>query len=337
MSPADHPLRPAAGQAAQVFPDWAVFVRLGVNQGDPMLGPDLVVLEDIYELDADARPLRLVVLAPEAGDQVVAEASEIGERGAAVSLVARYTLMAPDGDRVEVLLLDLGTNRAVLPLAPMAPGQGYALVAIDESPGDLRLADLLCLSFARGTMITMGDGRQRAIESLKPGNRVLTRDHGRQSIRWIGQSRLRATGEFAPVVITAGTLGNEGDLMLGQHHRVFLYQRQRLPGLLTAELLVQARHLVDDDRVYIRTGGWTDYFSLIFDAHEIIYAEGVPSESLLVTEAVMNRLPADVAEEVKNRFPGLTQSQHFGTEAGRQALEGIAPARLYRKLPRQVP
>ena len=167
--------------------------------------------------------------------------------------------------------------------------------------------------------------------SLKPGNRVLTRDHGRQPIRWIGQSRLRATGEFAPVVITAGTLGNEGDLILGQHHRVFLYQRQRLPGLSTAELLVQARHLVDDDRVYIRTGGWTDYFSLIFDAHEIIYAEGVPSESLLVTEAVVNRLPADVADEVKSRFPGLTQSQHFGTEAGRQALEGIAPARLFRK------
>ena len=332
--PADRPPRPAAGQAAQVFPDWAVFVRQGVNQGDALLGPDDVVLEDIYELDRQAQPLRLVVLAPSGGAQVVAEVSQIGRPGAQVDLLARYTLMAPDGDRVEMLLLDLGAGNAVLPLAPMVPGQGYALVAIDAAPGDLRLADVLSLSFARGTMITMGDGRQRAIETLKPGNRVLTRDHGRQSIRWIGQSRLRATGEFAPVVVTAGTLGNEGDLILAQHHRVFLYQRQRLPGLSTAELLVQARHLVDDDRVYIRQGGWTDYFSLVFDAHEIIYAEGVPSESLLVTEAVVNRLPAEVAEEVKSRFPGLVQTQHFGTEAGRQALEGIAPARLYRKPPR---
>jgi hypothetical protein len=330
MSPVSPP-RPTAGQAAQVFPDWAIFVRMGVNEGDSIAGPEAVALGDTYALDPQAAPLRLVVLAPQDGAQVVADTSQIGQAGAVVALVAHYTLMAPDGDRVEMLLLDLGTERAVLPLAPMVPGQGYALVAVDERPGDLRLADLLCLSFARGTMITMGDGRQRAIESLKPGNRVLTRDHGRQSIRWIGQSRLRATGEFAPVVITAGTLGNEGDLILGQHHRVFLYQRQKLPGLSTAELLVQARHLVDDDRVYIRTGGWTDYFSLVFDAHEIIYAEGVPSESLLVTEAVVSRLPADVADEVKSRFPGLTQSQHFGTEAGRQALEGIAPSRLYRK------
>lgn len=326
------PSRPLAGQAAQVFAAEDLFVSHGVNQGDGLGGPDEVVLEDIYELDIAAQPLRLVVRAPEGRAQDVAEGSQIGRPGAPVTLLARYTLMAPDGDRVEVLLLDLGDDlRAVLPLSPMAARLGYALVAVAPAPGDLRLADVLCLSFARGTMITLGDGTQRAIEALTPGDRVLTRDHGRQPIRWIGQSRLRATGEFAPVVITAGTLGNTGDLILGQHHRVFLYQRQRLPGLSTAELLVQARHLVDDERVYIRDGGWTDYFSLVFDAHEIIYAEGVPSESLLVTDAVVNRLPAAVAEEVKARFPGLAQAQHFGTEAGRQALEGIAPSQLYHR------
>ena len=41
---------------------------------------------------------------------------------------------------------------------------------------------------------------------------------------------VRAVGAFAPVVISAGTLGNGGDLILSQHHRVFLYQRQKLPG-----------------------------------------------------------------------------------------------------------
>lgn len=319
------------GQTVQVFAASDIFVRLGVNQGDAMAAPDQVVLGDHYALDPSATPRRLILRAPVPQGQSVADQSEIGPPGQPVRLWARYTLMAPDGDRVEVLFLAAGSQGAVLPLSPMAPGLGYELVAIDPAPGDLRLADLLCLSFARGTMITLGDGRQMPIEQLQAGDRILTRDHGRQPIRWIGQARLRAVGAFAPIVITAGTLGNAGDLILGQHHRVFLYQRHRLPGLSTSELLIQARHLVDGDRVYIREGGWTDYFSLVFDAHEIIYAEGVPSESLLVTDAVINRLPAEVAQEVKARFPGVSQTQHFGTEAGRQALDGLPHGPLYRR------
>jgi len=179
-------------------------------------------------------------------------------------------------------------------------------------------------------MITMADGSQRAIEALSPGDPILTRDHGRQPIRWIGHARLRAVGAFAPVVISAGTLGNGGDLILSQHHRVFLYQRNKLPGLSTSELLVQARHFVDEANVYLREGGFVDYFSLVFDHHEIIYAEGIPSESLLVNDATVNRLPPEIAVEVKARFPGLTQNPHFGTEASRQFLDTIGPAALFK-------
>ncbi|MBC7476595.1 MAG: Hint domain-containing protein, partial [Pseudorhodobacter sp.] len=187
------------------------------------------------------------------------------------------------------------------------------------------------LSFARGTTITLANGNQRPIENLKAGDRVLTRDHGKQRVRWIGHARLRAVGAFAPVVISAGTLGNMGDLIVSQHHRVFLYQRHKMAGLNTNELLVQARHFVDGEQVYLREGGFVDYFSLVFDQHEIIYAEGIPSESLMVNDATVNRLPPDIAAEVKAQFPGLTQVPHYGTEAGRQFLDEIGPKLLFRK------
>ena len=239
--------------------------------------------------------------------------------------------MAPDGDKVELLILQLDNDaRFVLPLSPIGPQVDYTLLTVEPAPTDLMLADLLCLSFARGTVITLADGAQRAIEALHPGDPILTRDHGRQPIRWIGHARLPAVGAFAPVVITAGTLGNDGDLILSQHHRVFLYQRNRLPGLKTAELLVQARHFVDGEQVYLRTGGFVDYFSLVFDHHEIIYAKGVPSESLMVNDATVNRLPPEIAAEVKAKFPGLSQAPHFGTEAGRQFLDEIGPAALFK-------
>ena len=319
------------GHACQIFLADDIFVTYGANQGDGVQGPDDVVAGDVYQLDRDAVPRRLVVSQPAGHAQHVEQGSEVGRPGQEVRLEARYALMAPDGDKVELLILLLGaTERYVLPLSPMGTRVDYTLLSVEPAPGDLMLADLLCLSFARGTMITRGDGSQKPVEALRPGERILTRDHGKQRVRWIGHARLRAVGAFAPVVIPAGTLGNAGDLILSQHHRVFLYQRQKLAGLSTSELLVQARHLVDGEQVYLRTGGFVDYFSLVFDHHEIIYAEGVPSESLMVNDATVNRLPPELAAEVKAQFPGLTQIPHYGTEAGRQFLDEIGPAALFK-------
>ncbi len=318
------------GHACQVFRACDIYVAQGSNQGDDLCGPDQVDPGDVYHLDAAAQPRRLVVSQPVGGTQQVASGSDAGHEGQEVRLEARFALMAPDGDKVELLVLLLGDVRYVLPLSPIGPQLDYTLLAVAPAPADLLLADLLCLSFAHGTMITLADGAQRAIETLCPGDPILTRDHGRQPIRWIGHARLRAVGAFAPVVITAGTLGNGGDLVLSQHHRVFLYQRQKVAGLTTSELLVQARHFLDGEAVYLREGGFVDYYALVFDRHEIIYAEGIPSESLMVNDATVSRLPPEIAAEVKARFPGLTQNPHFGTEAGRQFLEAIAPQRLFK-------
>ena len=320
------------GHACQLFAAADIFVALGANLGDGLGGPDAVCLGDVYQLDPSASPLRLILRQPDGQMQQVAQGSEVGEPGQEIRLDARYALIASDGDKIELLILRLeGHARFALPLSPIATQLDYTLIRVEAAPTNLQLADLLCLSFARGTMITMADGSQRPIEQLAPGDSTLTRDHGRQPVRWIGHARLRAVGAFAPVVITAGTLGNGGDLILSQHHRVFLYQRRRLPGLETAELLVQARHFVDGKQVYLREGGFVDYFSLVFDHHEIIYAEGVPSESLMVNDATVNRLPPEIAAEMRAQFPGLSQNPHFGTEAGRQFLDVIGPTALFNR------
>ncbi|OYU40440.1 MAG: hypothetical protein CFE33_07985 [Pseudorhodobacter sp. PARRP1] len=324
------------GHACQVLPADAIYVINGVNINDGLQGPDEVCPGDIYALDESQQPLRLVVTRAE-GQPRVGEGSAVGEIGDALRFEARYTMMSSDGDQVDLVLIALpGGARCVLPLSPMSGLNDYALLKVDDAPQDTGLADLLCVSFARGTMITLASGQQRAIEALQIGDKVLTRDHGGQEIRWIGSTTLRAVGAFAPVVITAGTLGNSGDLLVSQHHRMFLYQRQRTPGIATSELLVQARHLVDHKAVFVQEGGFVDFFSIVFDHHEIIYAEGVPAESLMVNDATVNRLPVELAEDVKARFPGLSQNQHFGTEAGRQFLDSIGPEALF-KTPRTSP
>lgn len=333
--------QPPPHYACHVFRADDIFVQSGANLGDAIGDADEVCEGDVYHLDPEAESLRLYLQPESAGvgrGLTVTAGSGVGAPGDPVTLSSRLTLMAPDGDRVEILMLrHRGRGRTALseayalPLSPMAPRSDYTLIRSDADPGEARLADIVCISFARGTQIALADGRQVPIEALEPGMRVLTRDHGAQPLRWLGRATLRAVGAFAPVVITAGTLGNAGDLIVGQHHRMFLYQRNRAGRTGTAELLVQAKHLVDDDRVFLREGGFVDYLSLVFDRHEIIYAEGIPAESLMVNDATLTHLPDDLATEVRDRFPGLSQHQHFGTEAGRQTLEEIGPDRLFHR------
>lgn len=329
--PDDRPaVLPAPGHACQLFAADDIYVTIGVNAGDGLGLPGAVETGDIYALDPDARPLRLVLSRPApGGEATVAEGSSLGQSGDPVKMRARHTLMSDGGDRIELLILSVAGALYALPLSPVSAAADYTLIASGDAPEETHLADLMSVSFARGTLITLATGRQAPIETLAPGDMILTRDHGPQPLRLAGRATLRAHGAFAPVVITAGTLGNSGDLIVSQHHRMFLYQRKRIAGLPTSELLVQAKHLVDEENVYIREGGMVDWFSLVFDRHEIIYAEGIPAESLMVNDATVSRLPPEISAEVQARFPGLAQVQHFGTEAGRQFLEEVGPAALY--------
>jgi len=328
----------AAAHRAQVFAGADIFVSSGANLGDGLGELDELCPGDVYELDAAARALTLALAqpgnAPGPRQQRIAPGSEVGAPGDPVMLAAQLTLMAPDGDTVDLLLLrHRPAGRAgaatlyALPLSPIAPRTEYTLVRAEDAPEDARLSDIVCLSFLAGTRITLATGAQVPIETLTPGTRILSRDHGSQPVRWIGKTTLRARGAFAPVVIPAGTLGNAGDLVVGPHHRLFLYLRDRPEGVPTSELLVQARHLADGDRIFVREGGFADFFSLVFDRHEIIYAEGIPVESLMVNEAMMARLPDALAEAVGREFPGLSQHQHFGTEAGPDTARALAGRR----------
>lgn len=325
---------PLPGQAAHVFEAAAITVTSGANHGDPLGAPADCVAGDVYQLDRAALPLRLI-LTSGTGDarQSVAAGSGIGAPGDPVALVARHVLMAPDGDTVDILLIAHPPSGRLyaLPLSPIAPRADYTLLESHEDPGTARLSDLICVAFCTGTMITLAGGAQRAIEALQPGDRVLTRDAGPQALRFVAKATLRALGSFAPVVISAGTLGNEGDLVVSPHHRVFLYQRgaRRLGD--TAELLVQAKHLVDGESVWRREGGYVDYYSLVFDRHEIIYAEGIPCESLQVSEATLRLMPEELAENLRAEFPGLSHRPHFGTEAGRAELDAAARAAIFRR------
>ncbi len=325
--------RPAPAHWAVVHPARQLPVVSGANLGDPIAGEGLCEPGDVYRLVPEAAGMRLRLGLCGGGGRAVAEGSEIGAPGEAIRPQSHFTFMSADGEQLEAILLLVGETGAeyLLPLSPLSPRTDYTLLAARPADGSLPLTDLICVSFAAGTRITLPDGRQERIEALKIGDLVLTRDHGPQEIRWIGRATLRAKGAFAPVVVQPGVLGNGSKLIVSPHHRLFLYQRGAAPVAGVAEILVQAKHLVDGERILQREGGFVDYFSLVFDRHEIIFAEGIAAESLMVNEATVAHLPSELAGDLLRRFPGLSQSQLFGTEAGREILDDAARQALLRR------
>ncbi|PIE14465.1 MAG: hypothetical protein CSA70_01540 [Rhodobacterales bacterium] len=301
---------PRPAQSLPVYRSADLRVVNGANMGDGLSFAADLVPDDLYELSPLARRDRLSLHATDEGRFTVAEDTTLGTPGAQVILDSCLTFMGNDGGVTDMLLLvevdEAGHAVEVygLPLATMMPQTEYHLVGVDRDAALSRLAQVACVSFTRGTHITMATGEQRRIEELQVGDRVLTRDDGPQEIRWIGQNTLRAVGELAPILISAGTLNNENDLLVSPDHRLFVYQRSDALGAGRSEILVKARHLVNGDTVTVRKGGFVDYFQLLFDAHQIIYAEGIAAETLLIDPRTKPALPSELAAKMGAGTPG---------------------------------
>ncbi len=303
------------------YPVDALTVSTGANEGDPigLLGD--VVAGDYYRLSRQAAPAQLAICDGPKG-QEIADGSEIGYPGDQVALDVCHTLAAAGGAFVELIVLtvwsDAKTSRHILPLSSLEVAVDYELLASETDSAPRRFADIACVSFLGGTHLTLADGSQRLVEELQVGDRILTRDNGPQEIRWIGQQVMRATGSLAPVRITEGTLNVARDLRLSPHHRLFIWQRTDEVGTGRSEVMVKAGLLVNGDTVLREEGGHMETFHILFDSHEIIYAEGIAVESLLVTGQTRAALPDDL-DITPSEADRLNAAD---LEVTRRALEG---------------
>ena len=272
---------PRSTQSLRVYRAEHFRVANGANLGDAISFAEDVALDDIYRLSPIATEVTLRVVARPDGPFSIVAGSEVGREGADLHLDCAITLMSGDGQTTEAIVLvetdaeDNARAMYLLPLAAVMPRLDYALVGIDTEGALATFAQMACVSFTRGTLITLASGAQAPVEDLRVGDMVLTRDDGPQAIRWIGQRTTRAVGGFAPVEIKAGVLNKSNDLIVSPDHRLFIYQRRDELGAGRAEVLVRARHLVNGDTIRMLSGGFVDYFQMLFDHHQIIFVEGI--------------------------------------------------------------
>ncbi|MCU4652628.1 Hint domain-containing protein [Roseibacterium sp. SDUM158016] len=145
------------------------------------------------------------------------------------------------------------------------------------------------ICFAAGTRIAVPGG-EAAVETLAPGDLVLTRAGGPLPVLWIASTTVPAQGAFAPVEFAPGAVGNTRTLRLSRQHRL-RYSGWRAELLFGEEaVLIPAAHFVDGRNVRVIEGGFVTYFHLMLDRHSIVFADGAEAESFLPTAENLARI-----------------------------------------------
>ncbi|MDO6591722.1 hypothetical protein DS901_13325 [Loktanella sp. D2R18] len=176
-------------------------------------------------------------------------------------------------------------------------------------------ATLNVVCYTNGTLIATDQG-SRPVELLQVGDMVQTFGGEYKPIRWIGirhfcKASLTSCDNLQPVRITAGALGRglpERDLLVSRQHRILASSKvaERMFGkrnvLISAIKLTALPGIYVDDSVTEVT-----YVHMLFDAHEVIFAEGAPSESLHPGAEGIKAIPVAARDEILTIFPQLEE------------------------------
>jgi len=239
-----------------------------------------------------------------------------------------YVIITVDG--VDYMFLEDIRDPYAVPINPFDTGNQNPL-----DPDDSGYDDDHEVCFVNGTLILTSDGA-RKIEDLEAGDLVLTRDNGVQRIRWVGARKLTGlrAAKHAPIRIAAGAFGKgmpERDLLVSPQHRILIsdWRAELLFGV--PEVLVAAKHLVNDSTIRVdRSLNDFSYHHILFERHETVFSEGLPTESFHPGDMAMSALDQAARAEVLELFPELAAEVPEIGETSHIALKAFEAKALLR-------
>lgn len=169
--------------------------------------------------------------------------------------------------------------------------------------------------FTPGTRIATPEGL-RLVEDLTEDDMICTRDSGSQPVLWVGGrrisgARLHAQPHLRPIRLRAHVLGQDepdSDLVVSPDHRVLLKGRMSEALFNTDEVLVAAKDLLNDATItvdhHLRS---VTYIHLMLPAHEIIWANGVETESFHPAMTALEEIDPRQRQRLFDRVPDLAR------------------------------
>ena len=169
------------------------------------------------------------------------------------------------------------------------------------------------ICFTPGTAIATPDG-PKDVACLMEGDVVQTQDNGAAEILWIGRrivsgARMKVQPNLRPIRLREGALDRDvpdAGLLVSPDHRMVL-RGPRARTLFNAdEVLVTARDLVNDSTI-VRAHGLTHvtYIHMMLGQHEIVFANGVPTESFHPASAALGSLRPEEQARLLTRVPEI--------------------------------
>ena len=192
----------------------------------------------------------------------------------------------------------------------------------DQSTLQVAQIERLIPCFTSGAIIATPRGGV-PVETLKSGDRVITRDNGIQTLTWVGKKRLdhvqlQALEALRPIHIAAGALGNnhpETDMLVSPAHRMLIVSDLARLHFGQAEVLVAAKDLCDMPGVSVSEKPYVTYHHFMCETHELVLGDGAWSESFQPADFSIKGLDAAQREELFALFPELE------TKAGIKAYQ----------------
>jgi hypothetical protein len=172
--------------------------------------------------------------------------------------------------------------------------------------------------FTPGTLITTHRG-ELPVELISTGDRVVTRDNGIQTIRWVGKTQMylqdfQMEPHLLPVFIQQGSLGKglpERDMMVSPNHRILVQSGRTSLKYAEREVLVAAKHLAAQGVHTVQSSG-TKYIHFMCEKHEVVLSNGVWTETFHPDDTSLKGIGNAQRLEILELFPELKSDTETG-------------------------
>lgn len=234
-----------------------------------------------------------------------------------------------DGDDGDIDTIDLSPLEELYPDLAVAyvsggPDEEDGTIAVYTEPGGTELGQITfsgieavdaVMCFTPGVMVATRRGRV-PVETLRPGDMIVTRDNSLQELAWIGQrdlglAELLAAPEHRPVRIKAGALGDgfpDRDLVVSPQHRVLIQGLAPQLYFHEPEVLAVALHLVGRPGIERLRPKQVSYIHLMFEHHEVLSTNGCWTESFQPGPWSLSGMDTGQRDELLALFPQLAEA-----------------------------